>query len=404
MRGVWLLCLCAFLLAQQPETLVINSFDTEGTWNPQSSNGCNIKVHVDRLNTMEGQASLRLEAQFTGVCEQQDCYGGITGNAPDLTGYAFLRLWTRAETSGNYIIGIFVTLADGGTGFHFVQVTTNWHLETISFSDGFEDKEQSISVAPEDIETISFFIVASKPVTARVNVDGLIALTDLNNNGVPDADERSIADAATNSEQVADDYFAEEDYEKAERYYEEAKNLYQQLGDEEKARDMDLKSKGSRAYKDYKTAEDLYQQEQYIKAMQEYEKARRGFVMAGNRDMIDLVEDRLEELSELTGQPVSPPPERLSEWTKEPPDQRQRGNLGGLLFVLMIVFLIGVGVYVWKFRKAPEPEKKEEKAAEPLLPSEKKAEEVRKLKAKFVYGEINRKEYEKRLRELEENS
>lgn len=392
------MCLCVILLAQPPETVIIDSFDTEGTWDSVASEGCNIKTFVDRLNTREGQASLRLEAQFAGDCEQRQCYAGITRVAPDLSEFAFLRLWTRAETTGNFMVGIFVGLKGGREGFHIVPATTTWHLETIPFSGFRSEDEELIPVTPEDIQSISLFIAANEPTTVRVNVDGLMALTDLNDNGVPDADERSITDAAINSERVADDYFAEEDYEKAEKYFEEARNLYQQIGDQDKAREMDSKAKESRAWMNYQGAEDFYQKEQYTEAMGGYEKARRLFVEVGNRDMIDLIEDRLEELSELTGKPINPLSERPPDRTLRPRDQR--GGAAGLFFVLILVCLIGVGVYFWKFRGAPKSEKKEKK--EPLLPSEAKAEEVRKLKAKFVYGEINRKEYEKRLRELEE--
>jgi hypothetical protein len=139
-----------------------------------------------------------------------------------------------------------------------------------------------------------------------------------------------------------------------------------------------------------------------VRAMESYEKARREFVLQGNSEVVDTIEDRLDELSEITGKPVLPPPEKPDR--SDIPQPRERGSGGGLLFVFIVVALVGIGVYMWKFRGAPKPEKAEEGPVPPLGSSEAKAEEIRKLKAKFVYGEINRQEYEKRLRELEDRA
>ncbi|MBU7045804.1 MAG: hypothetical protein HXS54_05155, partial [Theionarchaea archaeon] len=180
---------------------------------------------------------------------------------------------------------------------------------------------------------------------------------------------------------------------KAEKYYEEAKTLYQRMGNGEKAQEMDSRARESRAQLNYELGEDFYEQGEYLKAMEAYNRARREFVLLGDVDMVDTIEDRLEELSE-----------------------RERGG-GGLLFVLIVVVLVGIGVYLWKFRGPPEQEeegppvpldsseaKPEEEPPRLLDSSEAKTEEVRKLKAKFVFGEINRQEYEKKLRELEDRT
>lgn len=404
MRGTWFFCLCVLLLAQSamiaqmPEVLLIDNFETDKTWEQAASEGCTLRVLVDHLNAIEGRASLRLEAELTGDCGEKGCFAGIGLDTPDLRGYAFLRCWIKAETQENALVGILLGLTGGKNVFHAIPMSrTGWQLVTVPFSD-FEAEGEPVSVLSEDIKTISLFVTASEPVTVIVNFDDFVALTDTNDNKIPDVDEAEKKEDAKNYEEMANRHFNDEDYEKARKYYEDARSLYQQAGDQEKAQEMDLKVKESVAHRDLKMAEDLYTQKEYDKAMQAYERARRGFVSLGDFDMVDQIEDRLEELSELTGKPVpSLSPTGQPSRTPRP----RQGGARGLLFVLFLVILVGVGVYLWKFRgKEAQPETKAEEKI--LPPSEAKAEEVRKLKAKFVYGEISRKEYEKKLRELEE--
>jgi hypothetical protein len=163
---------------------------------------------------------------------------------------------------------------------------------------------------------------------------------------------------------------------------------------------MDRKATECAALLEYERAEAFYTQKDYAKAMEAYERARRGFVLLGDLDKVGKIEERLEELSALTGRPTSAPPGRTD---KVPASERPRsGGAGGLFLVLLLVALVGGGVYLWKFRKPAQPEP--EKETEPASPSESKAEDIRKLKARFVYGEITRKDYEKKLRELEGES
>jgi tetratricopeptide (TPR) repeat protein len=302
----------------------------------------------------------------------------------------------------NAYFGIYLESLDGNF-FHAVPLNdSKWNMVTISFLEFEADGEPQKSVVPENIENIGLFLMSGESVTVKVNIDDFVALTDLNNNGVPDVDEAQKIEAAESSREIADKYFDEGDYEKAGKYYSEAKSLYQQAGDNEKAQEMDTMFKESTAWLNYEMGEELYERSEHLRAMQAYEKARREFVLLGNADMVDRIEERLEELSELTGKPVSP----ISERPLPTATPRERGGGGGLLFVLIVCCLVGVGVYLWKFRGAPEGEevKKEEEPAqiEPLTASEAKSEKIRELKAKFVYGEINRQEYEKKLRELEE--
>lgn len=412
MRGTWFFCLCVLLLAQSitvaqvPEVLLINNFEDDRTWESQAAEGCTLKVVVDRFNTKEGQASLGLEAEFEEGCEMKECYGGIFLNTPDLRGYAFLRLWMKAEPQKNALAALYLRLTGDRAAIHVMPLSrSGWHLVTVHFSEFQSEGEESFTVLPEEVETISLFVAADAPCTVIVNFDDLVALTDTNDNKIPDVDEADIVGSAKNAEEMANRYFDEGDYEKARKYYEEARSLYQQIGDQEKEKvqEMDSKARESAAHHDVKMAEDFYSRGQYDEAMRAYEKARRGFVTLGDFDMVAQIEDKLQELSELTGKPVPPPP------SGQPPDRssrtpRQRQGGSGLLLVLFIVILVGVGIYFLKFRgKAPTETKPETKPKEKkLLPSEAKAEEVRNLKAKFVYGEISRKEYEKKLRELEE--
>jgi tetratricopeptide (TPR) repeat protein len=410
MRGKWLFCLCVLLLAQPsevllraqpPDVLLIDNFETEGGWEHRVAEGCTFRMIIDRLNTREGQSSLRMEAEIVEPCGEGKCFAGIARKAPDLGDYAFFRLWLRADTPVNAYFGIYLESSDGNF-FHAVPLNDNkWNMVTIPFLEFKTEGDPQKSVVPESIGTISLFLMSEESVTVKVNVDNFVALTDLNSNGVPDGDEAQKIEAAENSREIAEKYFDEGDYEKAGKYYSEAKSLYQQAGDNEKAQEMDAMSKESKAQLDYEKGEELYEQGEHLRAMQAYEEARREFVRLGNADMVDTIEERLEELSELTGKPVSP----ISERPLPTAAPRERGGGGGLLFVLIVCCLVGVGVYLWKFRGAPEGEevKKEEEPTqtEPLTASEAKSEKIRELKAKFVYGEINRQEYEKKLRELE---
>ncbi len=394
MRGMWLFYLCVFLLASPAELLVIDNFETEKLWEPMASAGCTINVFPDRVNVKEGQASLRLEVQFSESCDEGKCYAGIGREAPDLTGYAFLRLWVKVNQPVKALFGLYVESADG-KGYIYAGPLdkTGWILMNAPFSEFASEGEQSKGVNPGSIETLSLIVAADEPLAVTINVDGLVALTDTNGNGIPDADETTIVGAAENSEQMGDKYFEQEDYQKAAKYYGEAMSMYQQLGNLEKAQEMDSKVRESKAWAKYKEAEDLYQQKLYGRAAEAYEEARKLFVVVGNVEMVDTIENRLKELSELTGKTVPP----LSGTPYDRPQRAKKGGVGGLIFVLIVVCVVGAGVYVWKFRgQKPEPEKKEL-----LSPSEAKAEEIRKLKAKFVFGEINRSEYDKKLRELE---
>lgn len=361
-----------------------------------SSEGCEIQVAADRLNVKEGQTSLLLKAEFSESCNQKECFAAITRAAPDLGGYAFLRLWVKKEVSQNAAFGIHLKAGEKSYFYLVPLDKVEWQLLTVSPSDFMTEGEQHTLETFESVESISLFFAATKSVTVKVNVDEFVALTDVNSNSIPDIDEARMGEAAKNSEEMAVRYFAEGDYEKAAKYYDEAGSLYGQAGNTEKAQEMGQKARESRAWLDFTQAESLYQGKQYARAMELYERARREFLALGNLDVVGQIDGKMEEISKLTGKPVPSTPEKVIERT----EKRERGSgAGGLLFVLIVVCLVGVGVYLWKFRGAPAPKAEEKKI---ISKSEAKAEEVRKLKARFVYGEISRKEYEKKLREMEE--
>ncbi|MBU7013295.1 MAG: tetratricopeptide repeat protein [Theionarchaea archaeon] len=402
MRVAWLLCLCALMAQSLPDPLVLDSFESQEGWDQVAAEGCSIRLTLDRMNSREGQASIRIEAQFPEGCEEGRCYAGMTRRVSGFEGYHFFRFWIKPDAAAsNAVFAIHLAISGGREGFCLVPLDqTGWHLVTVSFTDFESDKKETISFSPGDIEAVSLLLASNKAMKTVINVDELLVLQDSNGNGIPDKDETNMLEAARNSEQMADRYYENEDYEKARKYYEETRSLYQKAGNAEKAQEMDKNAKQCVALLEYEQAEESYAQEDYASAMEAYERARREFVLLGDLDMVGIIEERLGELSALTGKPTSPPPARTG---LPPASERPRsGGAGGLFLVLLLVAVVGGGVYMWKFRKPAQPEP--EKETEPALPSEGKAEEIRKLKARFVYGEITRKDYEKKLRELEGES
>lgn len=346
----WLLCFCVLLVASSSEILVIDDFETMRNWEPIAFEGT-IKIILDRVNTKEGETSLRMDVEFT-ECTERQCYAGISREAPDLSEYTFLRLWIKADAVENVIFGIYLALSDGTDYFYAVPLDkSGWQLVTASFSEFGRDKD-SPPLAPEKIERISLFLAADEPAKVRIYFDEFVALTDVNDNGIPDVDEALMVEEAQNAEEIGKKCFDEGNYEKAEKYYEEAKLLYQQVGDDKKAQEMDLKVKESRGWLKFEEAEELYQQKNYAMAEDAYEEARKYFVSAGDLEMVATIESRLEELSAETDTVPETPAETLSETRV----QEDKGGAFGLLFVFFVVCLVGAGVYVWKF-KGEKPEK-----------------------------------------------
>jgi tetratricopeptide (TPR) repeat protein len=113
-------------------------------------------------------------------------------------------------------------------------------------------------------------------------------------------------------------------------------------------------------------------------ALNHYEKARELFSQLGDTLMVTQIDSMTQQITQATPQPTTAPPEG------------RRG--GGLVLVGLVAVIAIVGVlYVMK-RKKPVPLGTEDEIRE----------EMRQLKAQFVYGEINKAEYEEQLASLEE--
>lgn len=142
----------------------------------------------------------------------------------------------------------------------------------------------------------------------------------------------------------------------------------------------------------FEQAETLFDQGEYEKAQPLYEKAQTLYEDLGDTEKAQACSQRIQEMQE------TPPPE---EEPTEPPEERG----SGLLLVVVAAAVI-IGAYVVMKYKGPRV--REEKPEELVEPEEEPArpdrirEEERKLKAQFVYGEINKEEYREKLKKLYE--
>ncbi|MBU7018782.1 MAG: VCBS repeat-containing protein [Theionarchaea archaeon] len=149
-------------------------------------------------------------------------------------------------------------------------------------------------------------------------------------------------------------------------------------------------------------AEGLVQQGEYEKAVTLYEEAQALYEELGNLERVQTCSDRIEEIQNREI-PVEEPPEEV-------PEKKQSGLF---LIVVIIVVLIALGLYIVMSRRG-RGENAEEETSErikeleeierpEIVPSEEIREGERKLKAQFVYGEINKEEYREKLRQLYES-
>ena len=111
-----------------------------------------------------------------------------------------------------------------------------------------------------------------------------------------------------------------------------------------------------------------------------FSKARDLFSEVGDSDMVAEVDA---ELSQIIIE-VKP---------TEPPVVEKKRPFAGVI-ILVVVVVVGAVLLVLVRSKLQKPAV--------VLTAEEIREEMRQLKARFVYGEINKKEYEDRLAELEE--
>jgi tetratricopeptide (TPR) repeat protein len=158
----------------------------------------------------------------------------------------------------------------------------------------------------------------------------------------------------------------------------------------------------------FSQAESKFDQERYEDALELYKQARITYEELGESEKAALCSQRIVQIQDL----VTPPEE-----TPEP----EPGSSGrrSLLFLVLLVIGVGGGVYYWMRMRKPltavvEYEEKEKEAAEVeekvkdtkkvrIIPTEEIKKQERKLKAQFVYGEINRDQYREALRKLYES-
>ncbi|MBU7043957.1 MAG: hypothetical protein HXS47_10230 [Theionarchaea archaeon] len=162
----------------------------------------------------------------------------------------------------------------------------------------------------------------------------------------------------------------------------------------------------------FSQAESLYEEGKLAEAQPLYEEAQELYESLGNEEKVQICSDRLAEITQEEPAPEEPPVE-------EEPEKRR--SFLPILLVLLVVLVIG-GIIGMKYLKSPrlkgitEFSKPSEKPEKPEKPESKKPEEKskesslsshikkreRELKAQFVYGEINREQYQEELRKLYE--
>lgn len=105
-------------------------------------------------------------------------------------------------------------------------------------------------------------------------------------------------------------------------------------------------------------------------------KARDLFIQVHDTEMVDTIDSKISSI---------PPPETQ-------PEKQSRSG-AGLVILLILVALVGlVGITVMRKQKKPRPAQSKEEIREGM----------RQLKARYVYGEINKREYDEQLAALEE--
>ncbi|MBU7014058.1 MAG: hypothetical protein HXS52_01725 [Theionarchaea archaeon] len=132
------------------------------------------------------------------------------------------------------------------------------------------------------------------------------------------------------------------------------------------------------AYSELEKGDEQTDMGNLTEAVNHYKKARELFSQLGDTVMVSQVDSTIQQVTQATPQPEDAPTER-------------RGGKGVVLIGLVAVVGIGVALYVMKMKK-PTPLRTEDEIRE----------EMRQLKARFVYGEINKTEYEEQLASLEQ--
>ena len=208
------------------------------------------------------------------------------------------------------------------------------------------------------------------------------------------------------------DLFTEGDYEQALGFFMQAQAAFTQAGNEEMIDNCQsyidqcnaIITKQQEADAAFSDAESFYEEGNYQEAGPLYERAKTLYEELGNEQMVQTCSDRLEEMQQEEPLPEESPAEE---------DTEKRRSFLPFLIILVIVMVVG-GFTAMKFLRKPDLEKvsvRDEHVEE--KPSEKPEEtprsahirkRERELKAQFVYGEINRKQYQDELRKLYEET
>ncbi|MBU7037467.1 MAG: hypothetical protein HXS52_06020 [Theionarchaea archaeon] len=149
-------------------------------------------------------------------------------------------------------------------------------------------------------------------------------------------------------------------------------------------------------------AEAYFEQEQYQEALRLYRDAMNMYQELGKKDEAEACSDRIAEIESL----LTPGEE---EETQPEEDRRPLG----ILLIPLVVGGLGIGIFALMKRRGKKPiqavaekeEKPEPRRKEPGKKEvpEKVKDKERKLKAQFVYGEINREQYREALKKLQED-
>lgn len=170
------------------------------------------------------------------------------------------------------------------------------------------------------------------------------------------------------------DLFTKGDHAEALTKFKEVKSIYEehQLSTDDVDEYISKIAAYQEAFNELQKGDDALREGKKEQAKNHFLRARELFSEIGDNDMVEEIDSRLEQI----------PPEE----TPESGSGRRFPVMGVVAVVIVVVVILAV----MKLRKPT-----------PVYTKEEIQEEMRQLKARFVYGEINKKEYEDRLAELE---
>ncbi len=128
------------------------------------------------------------------------------------------------------------------------------------------------------------------------------------------------------------------------------------------------------AFSELQTAETLLGENKGTEAREHLVKARELFLAVNDTTMVEQIDGKIAQISSRTEAP-----------------QTRTGRKLLLFIVVVVIIVVAAALFVVSRRSKPALVQSQEEIRE----------EMRKVKARFVYGEINKKEYEEKLAELE---